>query len=228
MKICIVKTIALKLNKRLKRLFEIMAEISTQDKILDSSEELFAEHGIAEVSLRKIIAKAGVNIASVHYHFGSKDELIRAVFKRRLNAVNTARLQQLAKLKEDYGSKSIPLDDLLRAFLGPPLKLGREQGRNFFRLIARAHAETNSVVQEVMFAELQEVIEVFLKEFGRSSPGLDPEERAMRLAFVAGSMVQAILLPLKPLFVENFFKGATSEDQVLEMLVTFCRGGLEA
>ena len=45
---------------------------ATVDKILDAAEKLFAEHGFTETSLRAITSKAGVNLAAVNYHFGSK------------------------------------------------------------------------------------------------------------------------------------------------------------
>jgi AcrR family transcriptional regulator len=58
--------------------------LKTKDKILDVAEVMFSEHGITETSLRAITQKAGVNIASVNYHFGSKKNLIQAVFHRLL------------------------------------------------------------------------------------------------------------------------------------------------
>ena len=48
----------------------------TKKKILNTAEQLFATNGIANTSLRTITQKARVNLASVNYHFGSKDELV--------------------------------------------------------------------------------------------------------------------------------------------------------
>ena len=55
----------------------------TKDRILDVAETLFADNGFAATSLRDITHEAGVNIAAVNYHFGSKDALLGAVFERR-------------------------------------------------------------------------------------------------------------------------------------------------
>jgi len=59
-----------------------MAQSDTVTRILDAAEELFAEKGFSETSLRTITAKADVNLAAVNYHFGSKKALIQAVFAR--------------------------------------------------------------------------------------------------------------------------------------------------
>lgn len=44
--------------------------------------ELFAERGVAATSSREIAERAGVNYGLIHRHFGSRDDLIRAVMTR--------------------------------------------------------------------------------------------------------------------------------------------------
>ena len=56
----------------------------TRTRILDAAEELFMQHGFEATSMRLLTAKAGVNLAAVNYHFGSKDALIEALFRRRV------------------------------------------------------------------------------------------------------------------------------------------------
>src|SRR5689334_17647730 len=68
---------------------------STKQRILDSAESLFARHGFAGASLRQVTATANVNLAAVNYHFGSKENLINEVFRRRLDALNEERLKAL-------------------------------------------------------------------------------------------------------------------------------------
>jgi len=41
---------------------------------------LFAEHGVEAVGIREIAAKAGENMGNIHYHFGGKKGLVKAVF----------------------------------------------------------------------------------------------------------------------------------------------------
>ena len=203
---------------------------TTSEKILNAAESLFAAHGIGTVSLRKIVAQAQVNIASVNYHFGSKDELIKEVFRRRLREVNSERMRLLEKLRLEYNNGPIELREVLRALLVPALTLGqnKNQGRNFFRLASRAHSETNPVVQEVLYQELHSVIEEFLEEIKKSTLHLSEKERAARMAFVAGGMFKAALIPMQEMFIHRFFGGDLKIEQITEMLIDFCEGGLNA
>ena len=201
----------------------------TADKILDVAEALFAEHGIASTSLRKIVSSASVNIAAIHYHFGSKEELVRAVFRRRIEEVNSQRLQQLEVLRSEGDDRPIAIEKLLRAFIEPVFSLSRDEGRgglSFIRLVARAHAETDQVVQDEVGKCLKTMIEEFSIEFARTLPYLSEHERRLRLAFSAGAMVQMILMPLKEKMIREFFPFPQNQDQSLEMLIGFCVAGM--
>ena len=104
-------------------LMKVLAEETqtTRARILLSAEALFAERGFEVVSLREITGAAGVNVAAVNYHFGSKDKLIDAVVIRHLSPVNEERLRQLDKLEERYSQAPIPVEEILKAFLSPVL-----------------------------------------------------------------------------------------------------------
>ncbi len=56
--------------------------LQTRERILDTCERLFGEHGYSGTSVRAIADAAGVNLAAAHYHFGSKTQLLEAVFQR--------------------------------------------------------------------------------------------------------------------------------------------------
>ena len=64
------------------------AKTSTPDRILDVAEAMFAEHGYKAVSLRSILRECGANIAAAHYHFGSKQQILEAIFVRRCAIMN--------------------------------------------------------------------------------------------------------------------------------------------
>ncbi|MGN6573451.1 MAG: helix-turn-helix domain-containing protein, partial [Pseudolabrys sp.] len=63
-----------------------------RERILEVAERLFAEHGMSGVGLRAISADAKVNLASIAYHFGSKDGLLEALFAQRAAPIAEERL----------------------------------------------------------------------------------------------------------------------------------------
>ena len=91
----------------------------TKEKILDTAERLIGEQGYAATSLRHVIAEAGVNLAAVHYHFGSKEELLDAVVLRNAIPVNEARLARLDLAEAEAGSGPPDVEKVLESFLIP-------------------------------------------------------------------------------------------------------------
>lgn len=68
----------------------------TRQLLIETAERLYAERGINGVSLREIVAGAGQrNTGAVRYHFGSKRELVDAVFAHRMPHSNARRLALL-------------------------------------------------------------------------------------------------------------------------------------
>src|SRR5215213_6345048 len=81
-----------------------LASKDTKERILDAAERLFPAHGFAGTSLRAVTKEAGVNLAAVHYHFGTKEDLLRAVLGRIVIPVNRERLEMLEKVEAAAGS----------------------------------------------------------------------------------------------------------------------------
>src|SRR5499427_8524856 len=95
--------------------FDAPRSSATQEKILDSAEELFMEHGFEATSLRAITAAARVNLAAVNYHFGSKEELFQAVLSRRLDPMNQQRVELLDRLERDAAPNALACEQILAA-----------------------------------------------------------------------------------------------------------------
>ena len=66
--------------------------------------------------MRQITSAAGVNLAAVNYHFGSKEALVQAVLKRRLEGVNRERLRLLDELEAAGGPRQP--SQIVDAFFG--------------------------------------------------------------------------------------------------------------
>ncbi len=86
-----------------------MENSDTKIKILDVAEKLFAEGGIHATSIRQIVKEAGVNVASLHYHFGSKEAVIHQIIIRRLQPINEAKVKRLDQLEEESNGQKLEL-----------------------------------------------------------------------------------------------------------------------
>ena len=82
-----------------------MAATSTRDKLLDAAARLFAERGIDNVSLAEIVRAAGQkNASAVHYHFGSRTEVLRELLARHVPDIAHRRRELLEKAGDDLRS----------------------------------------------------------------------------------------------------------------------------
>lgn len=164
---------------------------STKQRILDSAEALFARHGFAGASLRQVTASANVNLAAVNYHFGSKENLINEVFRRRLDSLNEQRLRALEAVQS---TPDFTLEDILAAFVRPALSLSQdhEGGAGFVRVLARAYAEHNEQLRKFLHDNYGPALKQFSIAFARLLPNLDKQELYWRLDIVSGALTYAI------------------------------------
>ena len=100
--------------------------LDTKEKMLRAAESLFSEHGFTATSVRMITAEADVNLAAMHYHFGSKEKLIIELFAWRLDPLNRERLELLDQFEAEAGEEPPALERILEAFVGPPIRLSRD------------------------------------------------------------------------------------------------------
>ena len=171
-----------------------MPKTDTKTRILDTAERLFAQKGFDAVSLRNIIASAKVNLAAVHYHFGSKLALIQAVIARRLRPINEERLAKLAEARANAGKQPVKLERVLECLFRPLFRVqgNPKAGPTFARLVGRVMGERNEGLQKFMMGELAEVIIQFSAAFETALPGLAREETDWRSHFMAGAMAHTL------------------------------------
>jgi AcrR family transcriptional regulator len=60
---------------------ETVAKLATRTALLDASKQVLRERGYAALSTREVAAAAGVPLSQIHYHFGSKQGLVLALFE---------------------------------------------------------------------------------------------------------------------------------------------------
>jgi AcrR family transcriptional regulator len=148
-----------------------MPSDQTRTAILAAAERLYADRGFGDVTLRDIVAAAGVNLAAVNYHFGSKDELIAELFVTRSIATNRERLNEL-KAAEEKGGGRAEIDAILRALVGPTLRgcLGTDRERSTAaRFMIRASIESVPPIRRIKNREVDH-LRKFAAAMRRSLP----------------------------------------------------------
>ncbi len=206
-------------------------ETDTRTRLLDAAERLFAEAGFAATSLRNITAAAGVNLASVNYHFGSKDALLEAVIQRRLAPLNDERLRRLEELEGQARTEPLNLEKALRCFLEPPFEKMREwgeSGRLFMRVVGRIQSDTNPKMAAMFLKQLEETLKRFTSALQRALPQLAPQEVSRRLHFVIGGMAHTLAWSEKIALLSGQNHTEALSSQLLEDLVQFAAAGMAA
>lgn len=202
----------------------------TRTRILDAAEELFMQHGFEGTSMRQLTARAGVNLAAVNYHFGSKDSLIEAVFKRRLDPMNAERVAALDALEKD--GPALASVDIIRAFVVPSLRLiedAKGGGRNFIRLLGRTYTEPAKAVRALIGQMYAPTMERYKRALERALPQMPADELVWRMHFMFGTLAYT----LAATDTVQLIAGCKPEDRydarlLEERLTVFLAAGLHA
>jgi AcrR family transcriptional regulator len=200
----------------------------TKSRILDVAEELFSEQGLDRVSVRNITDAARVNIASVSYHFGGKEELIAAVFERRISPVNQARVAALDALEVKGRTQSPKVEQIMEAFIRPAVECchGDEKGAKAFgKLFGRCLAETRPELEEWLRKQFQPVASRMEKTLCRALPHLSRADIFWRMKFTFGALHHWMLTRDK--FLPDWARKTGVEEQMAK-LVAFAAAGFKA
>ena len=214
------------------RKLEREAPVATKDRILDAAEALFMEHGFEATSLRQITATAGVNLASAHYHFGSKEELFEAVLTRRLDPMNQERVALLTRYEHAAAPDPLSCEKILAAMFIPALKLARDRqrgGKNFLRLLGRAYADPAPFIRRFLSDQYAVMIARFKAAFRRALPQLPKKELSWRLHFVMGALSYTLAGTDVLKLIAALSPGDADDDEMLlRRLAPFLLAGLTA
>ena len=200
----------------------------TKTDILDAAEYLFSQSGFTQTSMREITARAEVNLASVNYHFGSKKNLIQAVFKRYFDHLMPQVESCLASLTPMEGAKGV--EQLLYSLIPPMLYLNTisEQGTStFVKLLGRGYNETQGHLRKFLMNDYGDCIRALVDAIRRCLPDLPEEELFWRLHFAMGSFVfsMASSQALTEIAESDFHKHVDIKE-VIQHLVPFVAQGL--
>lgn len=161
----------------------------TKARILDAAERLFARSGVAGTSLRAVTAEAGVNVAAIHYHFGSKTELLRAIFVRRLAPINEERRKRLEACES--APEGVSLEGVIASLIDPSLEFAQAHPE-ISELAGLIYSEPLEDAQALIQEAFGETNQRFVAALGRCLPDVSGEEVLTRFGFMIGAMVMVI------------------------------------
>ncbi len=205
----------------------VQSQINTREKILDAAESLFIQHGFAATSLRAIASKAEFNLAATHYHFGSKNGLLAAVFHRRMQPITEARHEALSLLEAKQGAVTVKA--ILKAFMSPFYNPNNSKMLHTWpSLIGRIHGEPESLTKPILEQEFAEVADRYLQAIRLVLPDIPEDVLRWRFHFTIGAMIQLLRFHA-PLW----FEAPTQSDpnstflQGLDQFIDYAAAGIE-
>jgi len=198
------------------------ATVSTREAIMDTAEELFAERGLVGVSLREINAAAGYSAAALHYHFETRDGLVRALLARGQPPMLAEREVSFERLRR---LETVTPVDVVDALVRP-LALGMDDdpraSARRLRFLSRLYFDRSPYMQGMF----EESFALFLPFLERALPGLDRTTIQQRWVF-AVELAQHALGHAAEMAVSADTPGPWPPlETYLQDLVRFTVGGL--
>lgn len=207
----------------------------TRERILDAAEQLFMAHGYEGTSMRQITGGAGVNLAAVNYHFGSKEGLMQAVFRRRLDWLNEERMRVLNAMETAANGQALQASQIVDGFFGTLLRMAEDTqhgGITFLRLLGRTLTEPSKSILGFLAREYATVVDRYTQALFKALPDVPRAEIIWRFHFMLGASSYAIAgTDALGLISEDEAASADAVgrlDLLVSRLMAFLLGGLGA
>lgn len=204
-------------------------ESGAKRKLLEAAEELFAEKGFEAVSVRDITTLAKTNVASINYHFGSREGLLTLVMMRYLTPVNEERIARLETLERKWSGKSVPLEELIDALVRPLVGQVRKSElseRLFYKLMGRIFAQQGDGLPPQIEDQLRQVLQRFTRSFSKSLPTVPADDLAWRIHFMVGGMIHLLTQQDVLQRLTNGVAGTPPMETTLGRFMRFAAAGL--
>lgn len=202
----------------------------TKAHIVIAALALFAEQGVASVSLRQVNRCVGTrNNSAAHYHFGDKDKLMESVLQFIQDWFEKCRERPLLELENKASTGNVSVRDIIEVWTLPYVKVVRDErwGADAIKLLARIQLEHDSLSRELHRRVAERVLSRLKTIVLQSIPDIPQDIVLHRLSyciysFVQGLAVSAFMLNVKdPASIDGF-------TALCKVAVDFCVGGMLA
>jgi AcrR family transcriptional regulator len=192
----------------------------TRDRILRTAERLFAERGFNGVSVRELAAAAQVNVASIGYHFDSKEGLLSEVYRRHCEPMIEERLRGLAASSRLRGKAKVAA--IIEAFIRPALaQVEAEDGETFIRLRAVLSGENSELLEKLVAENFDQSSTAFIDELCACLPHLTRTDVCWRFHFLLGAIYYTAAGPHRITAFSNGRCDPADTEAVIKELVPF-------
>lgn len=201
-------------------------EKATKERLLEAAVKLFAERGFRGASVRAVTEEAGTSVSAANYHFGSKEELLRAAIRSRAAPLNQRRLQALEAVEGEAGEGAPSVEAVVEAFVNPALEMRSEAGTEgpvYRALAARLYVDPPPQVAEIRREIFEPVNERFREVLASALPGATSEQVALALQLALGVLVHMLSVDAPSPETPN-----ASLPRLFRQLVVFSTAGIEA
>lgn len=191
----------------------------TREDILQASVNLFGDRGFAGTSMRAIADAAGVNLAAMNYHFGSKAQLFTEAFQYCAAPINAERLRRLDAIQAESAAPAVA--EIIRAFVD----VGIIGEASWPRLIAHIFVQPDEFAKPILKQTFAPTVARFLPALAKALPHLPLSVLSLRFHLVIGSMLHLVRFDAPIDFLEAGSVQPNSNDSI-EELVSFVVAGL--
>lgn len=202
---------------------------ATRERLLAAAEHLFANRGFDATSTRALVEQAGVDIAMIVYHFGSKLGLYREVLLRRAERVNALRLAELdAVLARHDGPPD--LTAVVHALVATNIRLRTDAdlgGLPIARLFARELIDPDQAGRRTIHEMFDAAAQRFIAAIHQALPDASSESVHWAYHFAISAMVQTMA---NVNTLEDLSRGAcdmSDSERVIDHLVPFVVSGIQ-
>jgi AcrR family transcriptional regulator len=190
----------------------------TRRRLIETAQELLAERGEDAIRLRELTTAAQVNVAAVHYHFGSLRALFQVAEAEAIEYIVDAQLAELDALGTDA-----TLHDIAAAYFRPVVQaLSGPAGRggSYLGVLVRLATSPPRELHEWMATTIQRAHDHLHESLRAVLPDIPDAELGFRVKCVGG-----IIVELGGWALEPELRGKTPQ-QVEELLVPVVAGAL--
>ncbi|WP_372015549.1 TetR/AcrR family transcriptional regulator [Tistrella mobilis] len=203
-----------------------------KERIRRVARMLISERGVDAVTTRDIARGAGLNVAAVNYHFGTKDNLAVDVFRQVARRSAEYRLEQLDRLEAEAraAGRRVRIRQIVESFVSGYFREDTPaEGGLLANLILKNRLMPTEWTSNLIAEELDGMARRYIAAIAAAAPDLDHAEVCWFYNFMVGTVLISVSQRDDGRRVERLSDGGCSilaRDEMREHLVRFITGGI--